>query len=215
MLSSFKSAETRREGVMRVIEQGNKQVGPLGFLSAAHPSAGQPGLLEKKAPRRFFRPGCSARPRGHAAPHRLHLPQKALVDELKNIIEQKGRFMSSVSHELRTPLNGIIGGGRGGGGWQRSSRPPLASACLPACLHACLPACLPGSACLPASLDTHHLPQPPTSPAGISEGMLSGCCGVLPDVVRRQVRARGCAAEHGMPRKRASRTSLVAPPLSD
>jgi signal transduction histidine kinase len=35
--------------------------------------------------------------------------KQTLVDEMKNIIEQKGRFMSSVSHELRTPLNGIIG----------------------------------------------------------------------------------------------------------
>jgi len=36
--------------------------------------------------------------------------KQALVDEMRNILEQKGRFMSSVSHELRTPLNGIIGG---------------------------------------------------------------------------------------------------------
>ena len=49
-----------------------------------------------------------------------------LIEELKRMLEQKERFMSSVSHELRTPLNGII---------------------------------------------------------GISEGMLSGCCGVLPEQV--------------------------------
>ena len=44
------------------------------------------------------------------------LTPQALVDEMENIIEQKGRFMSSVSHELRTPLNGIIGEARGGRG---------------------------------------------------------------------------------------------------
>jgi signal transduction histidine kinase len=49
-----------------------------------------------------------------------------LIEELKRLLEQKERFMSSVSHELRTPLNGII---------------------------------------------------------GISEGMLSGCCGVMPEQV--------------------------------
>ena len=36
--------------------------------------------------------------------HRLHV-----IDELKNVVEQKERFLSSMSHELRTPLNGIIG----------------------------------------------------------------------------------------------------------
>lgn len=56
--------------------------------------------------------------------------KQKLIDELKNILEQKDRFLSSVSHELRTPLNGII---------------------------------------------------------GISEGLLSGCCGLLSESVRRQV----------------------------
>ena len=32
-----------------------------------------------------------------------------MIDELRDLIEQKERFMSSMSHELRTPLNGIIG----------------------------------------------------------------------------------------------------------
>ncbi|GAX76781.1 hypothetical protein CEUSTIGMA_g4227.t1 [Chlamydomonas eustigma] len=32
-----------------------------------------------------------------------------VIKELKDLVEQKERFMSSVSHELRTPLNGIIG----------------------------------------------------------------------------------------------------------
>ena len=32
-----------------------------------------------------------------------------MIDELKELVEQKERFMSSMSHELRTPLNGIIG----------------------------------------------------------------------------------------------------------
>ena len=32
-----------------------------------------------------------------------------MIQELKNLVEQKERFMSSMSHELRTPLNGIIG----------------------------------------------------------------------------------------------------------
>jgi K+-sensing histidine kinase KdpD len=53
--------------------------------------------------------------------------KQKLIEELKRLLEQKERFMSSVSHELRTPLNGII---------------------------------------------------------GISEGMLSGCCGVMPEQVR-------------------------------
>lgn len=56
--------------------------------------------------------------------------KQKLIEELKHLLEQKERFMSSVSHELRTPLNGII---------------------------------------------------------GISEGMLSGCCGVLAEQVRRQI----------------------------
>jgi signal transduction histidine kinase len=30
---------------------------------------------------------------------------------MREVIDQKGRFLGSVSHELRTPLNGIIGGG--------------------------------------------------------------------------------------------------------
>ncbi|KAG2425936.1 hypothetical protein HXX76_013309 [Chlamydomonas incerta] len=32
-----------------------------------------------------------------------------VIQELKDLVEQKERFMSSMSHELRTPLNGIIG----------------------------------------------------------------------------------------------------------
>ena len=32
-----------------------------------------------------------------------------MIQELKDLLEQKERFMSSMSHELRTPLNGIIG----------------------------------------------------------------------------------------------------------
>ncbi len=32
-----------------------------------------------------------------------------MIQELKDLVEQKERFMSSMSHELRTPLNGIIG----------------------------------------------------------------------------------------------------------
>jgi len=32
-----------------------------------------------------------------------------VIHELKELVEQKERFMSSMSHELRTPLNGIIG----------------------------------------------------------------------------------------------------------
>ncbi|GFH12981.1 uncharacterized protein HaLaN_08775 [Haematococcus lacustris] len=56
--------------------------------------------------------------------------KQKLIEELRHLLEQKERFMSSVSHELRTPLNGII---------------------------------------------------------GISEGMLSGCCGVLPEQTRRQI----------------------------
>jgi signal transduction histidine kinase len=32
-----------------------------------------------------------------------------VIQELKGLVEQKERFMSSMSHELRTPLNGIIG----------------------------------------------------------------------------------------------------------
>lgn len=32
-----------------------------------------------------------------------------VIQELKDVVEQKERFMSSLSHELRTPLNGIIG----------------------------------------------------------------------------------------------------------
>ena len=32
-----------------------------------------------------------------------------MIKELKDVVEQKERFMSSMSHELRTPLNGIIG----------------------------------------------------------------------------------------------------------
>jgi signal transduction histidine kinase len=62
--------------------------------------------------------------------------KQKLIEELRHLLEQKERFMSSVSHELRTPLNGII---------------------------------------------------------GISEGMLSGCCGVLPEAVRAA--AQG-AAQH-------------------
>ncbi|KAJ9524485.1 hypothetical protein QJQ45_019551 [Haematococcus lacustris] len=56
--------------------------------------------------------------------------KQKLIEELRHLLEQKERFMSSVSHELRTPLNGII---------------------------------------------------------GISEGMLSGCCGALSEHTRRQV----------------------------
>jgi len=56
--------------------------------------------------------------------------KQKLIEELKRLLEQKERFMSSVSHELRTPLNGII---------------------------------------------------------GISEGMLSGCCGIMPEQVRHQI----------------------------
>jgi signal transduction histidine kinase len=37
-------------------------------------------------------------------PPRLHV-----ISELKNLVEQKERFLSSMTHELRTPLNGIIG----------------------------------------------------------------------------------------------------------
>ncbi|GFH13551.1 uncharacterized protein HaLaN_09455, partial [Haematococcus lacustris] len=32
-----------------------------------------------------------------------------VIQELKDLVEQKERFMSGMSHELRTPLNGIIG----------------------------------------------------------------------------------------------------------
>ena len=32
-----------------------------------------------------------------------------MIEELKDLVEQKEQFMSSMSHELRTPLNGIIG----------------------------------------------------------------------------------------------------------
>jgi signal transduction histidine kinase len=32
-----------------------------------------------------------------------------VIQELKDLVEQKERFLSSMSHELRTPLNGIIG----------------------------------------------------------------------------------------------------------
>ena len=32
-----------------------------------------------------------------------------VIEELRELVEQKERFMSSMSHELRTPLNGIIG----------------------------------------------------------------------------------------------------------
>ncbi|GFH30189.1 uncharacterized protein HaLaN_28989 [Haematococcus lacustris] len=35
--------------------------------------------------------------------------KQKLIEELRHLLEQKERFMSSVSHELRTPLNGIIG----------------------------------------------------------------------------------------------------------
>lgn len=35
--------------------------------------------------------------------------KQKMIEELKQVLEQKERFMSSVSHELRTPLNGIIG----------------------------------------------------------------------------------------------------------
>jgi signal transduction histidine kinase len=57
-----------------------------------------------------------------------------VAQELRHLLEQKERFMSSVSHELRTPLNGII---------------------------------------------------------GISEGMLSGCCGVLPEQVGQHRAGQG------------------------
>ncbi|KAK9817243.1 hypothetical protein WJX72_011759 [[Myrmecia] bisecta] len=33
----------------------------------------------------------------------------AVIQELRDLVEQKERFMSAMSHELRTPLNGIIG----------------------------------------------------------------------------------------------------------
>jgi signal transduction histidine kinase len=32
-----------------------------------------------------------------------------VIAELKELVEQKERFLSSMTHELRTPLNGIIG----------------------------------------------------------------------------------------------------------
>ena len=32
-----------------------------------------------------------------------------MIQELKELVEQKESFLSSMSHELRTPLNGIIG----------------------------------------------------------------------------------------------------------
>eukprot|EP00775_Hariotina_reticulata_P013644 gene13644-13767_t len=79
MLSNFKGADSRREGVMRQIQESHRQT---------------------------------------------------LIQELRRVIQQKDAFMSSVSHELRTPLNGII---------------------------------------------------------GISEGLLSGCCGILNQSVRRQI----------------------------
>jgi K+-sensing histidine kinase KdpD len=40
----------------------------------------------------------------HTQLHRIKV-----IHELRELVEQKERFMSSMSHELRTPLNGIIG----------------------------------------------------------------------------------------------------------
>lgn len=48
--------------------------------------------------------------RREAAMRSIENDSKAkVIGELRQLLEQKERFLSSVSHELRTPLNGIIG----------------------------------------------------------------------------------------------------------
>ncbi len=103
---NFLSLEQRRLIAMRVIEEGNRlQVRVRGGAPCG------PGLLPADQPPSGCAPKRHVRQQGCGAPCGCFSScmRTQVIQELKDLVEQKERFMSGMSHELRTPLNGIIG----------------------------------------------------------------------------------------------------------